>query len=120
VHALRNLYKEVYVSTSKVSKRDKLGLYAEIERAILQAFSLIIAAVYKNRLEKRPILEQARIRIEIVKQLVRTAHEIRSLDEKSYIRFAATLQEISKMTNGWIKYLDASTKTQNPPVKERM
>lgn len=120
VHALRNLYKEVYISTGKVSKRDKLGIYAEIERKVLNTFSLIISAVYKNKTEKYPVLEQARIQIELTKQLIRTAYEIKSLEERNYLRFAGMLQEISKMTNGWIKYLETHNTTQNPPLQRRM
>ncbi|MDP1625266.1 MAG: four helix bundle protein [bacterium] len=104
------------MSSGKIPKRDKLGIYREIEETTLETFKLVIDAVYKPRHLKRPILEQARIRIELVKQLVRTAHEIKSLEERNYLRFAEILQEISKMANGWIKYLD----TQNPPVQGRM
>lgn len=80
-------------------------------------FSLIIEAVYKQKSLKRPALEQARIKIELIKQFIRTAYEIKSLEERNYLRFATSLQEISKMTNGWIKYLDTQNKTQNPPIK---
>lgn len=108
---MRSLYKEVYISTGKVSKRDKLGIYAEIEDTILHTFSLIISAVYKNKVEKKPILEQARIQVELTKQLIRTAYEIKSLEERNYLRFAGLLQEVSKMVNGWIKYLDIQSTT---------
>jgi len=114
---MRNLYKEVYASTGKVPKRDKLGIFSEIEKTILRTFSLIIEAVYKTKPTKKPILEETRIQIEIIKQLIRTAYDIHSLEERNYLRFAKMLQEISKMTNGWIKYLDAQRETQNPPIK---
>ena len=92
-----------------------MGIYSEIERIILETFSLIIKAVYLSKSDKKPILEQTRVKIEIIKQLIRTAYEVKCLDERNYLRFAEMLQEISKMTNGWIKYLDFQYKTQNPP-----
>lgn len=113
VHAIRNLYKEVYGSTGKISKRDKLGIFAKIENSVLDSFSLCIETVYKTRAEKKPSLEKMRTEIEITKQLIRASYEMKIIDEKKYIHFAEMLQEISKMTNGWIKYLE----TQNPPMR---
>jgi adenine-specific DNA methylase len=107
------LYREVYTASSKVSKRDKLGIYAHIESLTLEAFNLCVEAVYKPKQEKRSVLETLRIRIETLKQLVRVTHEMNLMEEKKYILISGLLQEISKMTNGWIRYLD----TQNPPVR---
>jgi hypothetical protein len=84
---------------------------------ILEAFPLVIEAVYKTKSLKQPTLEAARTKIELIKQLIRTAHEIHCLEEPNYLRFAAMLQEISKMANGWIKYLNSQNTTQNPPTK---
>ncbi|HUD03939.1 MAG TPA: four helix bundle protein [Candidatus Paceibacterota bacterium] len=111
VHAIRKLYKEVYIGSGKVSKRDKLGIYAKIENTLIECLSLLIEAAYKTRSEKKIVLESARIKIEISKQLIRTAHEIGAVSEDQYLRWQLSLQEISKMTNGWIKYLE----TKNPP-----
>jgi hypothetical protein len=112
VHALRKLYKEVYTGSNKVSKRDKLGIFAKIENNLLDSLSLSIEATYKARLEKKSVLELLRIKIELTKQLIRTAHEIGALPESHYLKWQASLQEISKMTNGWIRYV-----TQNPPMR---
>jgi adenine-specific DNA methylase len=116
IHALRNVYKEVYLASNKVSKRDKLGIYAKIENATLDAFSLCIEAAYKTKPEKRLMLEKVRIQIETIKQLVRLANEMKIMEEKKYLFLAELLQEVSKMTNGWIRYLD----TQNPPIQKRI
>lgn len=70
--------------------------------------NLIISASLESRNSKLPLLNPARIKIEILKRLLRTAYELNIIKENKYIDFESDLQEISKMTNGWIKYL-------NPP-----
>ena len=51
------------------------------------------------------MLSSTRIKIEVLKRLIRIAHELSIIDRKKYIILESDLQEISKMTNGWIKYL---------------
>lgn len=41
----------------------------------------------------------------MLKQLVRLEMEIKTIEDKIYILWQNNLQEISKMTTGWIKYL---------------
>jgi hypothetical protein len=43
--------------------------------------------------------------IETLKQLVRLTSDLEIIDMKKYLTLESELQEISKMTNGWIKYL---------------
>ena len=111
VHAVRKLYKEVYLFGAKISKRDKLGIYSKIENGLIEILSLSIDAAYKPPFAKKPVLENVRIKIEMIKQIVRTANEIGVIPEKQYLAWQSSLQEMSKMTNGWLKYLE----TKNPP-----
>lgn len=69
----------------------------------------IIRAAFAHKNEKLPILEGVRVSLEVLKHLVRTEHELRIIDEKTYLRIAELIIETSKMANNWIKYL-----TQNP------
>jgi hypothetical protein len=41
-----------------------------------------------------------------MKNLIRLENEIKIVKDKKYFTLSAELLEISKMTNGWIKYLD--------------
>jgi len=110
VHAVRKLYKEVYLFGPKISKRDKLGIYSKIENSLIEILSLSIEAAYKSPPTKKPVLENIRIKIETLKQMTRTANEIGVIPEKQYLSWQLSLQEMSKMTNGWLKYLE----TKNP------
>lgn len=94
-----------------MNKRDKLGIHSYIEKEFLKTFSLLVKSSILSKDEKYHTVKQARIEIEILKQLIRTEYELKIITEKVYLQIQNKLQEISKMTNGWLKYLE----TQNPP-----
>lgn len=71
--------------------------------------SNIIRATFARKTQKMPILEEVRVSLEVLKHLVRTEHELHIIDEKTYLRMSTIDVEMSKMTNGWIRYL-----AQNP------
>lgn len=77
----------------------------------LQLFDEIISAALLSKIRKIERLERARLITEKLKHLVRLEYEMKIIHEKSYIQIQSELVEISKMINGWIRYL-----TQNPPT----
>ena len=77
----------------------------KIENICLELISLIIAASLELRTNKLPILNSARIKIETLKRLIRICKELNIIENKYYINLEFDLCEISKMANGWIKYL---------------
>lgn len=110
VHKVRKLYADIYVIGNKLPKRDKLGINNHIEKEVLSILSLLINASFEQKVEKIIILKKTRIQVETLKQLIRTEYEIKVIPDKYYLKLEENLQEISKMTNGWLKY----TETQNP------
>lgn len=110
----------MYLSGGKIPKRDKLGIYARLEDAILESLTLCIKAAYTPPQRKMPFLEEARISIELSKQILRLANEIRVIEDRTYLHFSASFQEASKMVNGWISYLIKMSETQNPPRTKSM
>lgn len=86
-------------------KRDRYGIFLKIEHCSLELLELAITAAFAAKEDKRKPLESLRIKAEIVKQLVRVSHELNIVNEKIYIALETDLREISKMTNGWFKYL---------------
>lgn len=107
---MRQLYKRIYIAGKQLPKGDKLGIHKEIENKTITVFSLVISAVYANKNKKVEILENLRVELEVLKQLIRAEYEIHILPEKSYILISEKIVEASKMTNGWLKYLT----TQKP------
>ena len=100
----------MYIIGNKLPKRDKLGIHSYIQKEFLQAFSFLINASLEPKSEKIISIKKARLQIETLKQLFRTEYEAKIITEKAYLNIESKLQEISKMTNGWLKYLQ----TQNP------
>ena len=105
LHKIVELYKQIYWLSPKIPKKDKFGIWLKIENIYLELMSLIIAASLEFRTNKLPILNSARIKIETLKRLTRICRELNIINDKIYIVIESDLQEISKMTNGWIKYL---------------
>ena len=99
------MYKQIYLLSSKLPKKDKFGIWLKIESIVLDLISLIIAAALEFKTNKLPILTSTRIKIEILKRLIRICCELNIINDKIYLILESNLQEISKMTNGWIKYL---------------
>lgn len=105
IHSIRILHKDIYCTSAKFSKRDKLGIHAIIETACIGALALSVEAAFKSKHQKQIVLENLRLRIEILKHLIRTEYELGIILEKSYIRLEEQLVEISKMTNGWLGFV---------------
>lgn len=91
-----------------MSKRDKLGIYSKIENICLKTIQLIIMASLEPKTSKLPALNNARIKIELLKNLIRISNDLSIISNNKYIELESDLQEVSKMTNGWIRYLAAA------------
>lgn len=105
VHKVCEFYKKIYLTSPKIPKRDRFGIYLKIENICLEMIDLLIMASLEIKADKLPILNLARIKIEVLKRLIRITYELKIIENKKYINLESDLQEISKMTNGWIKYL---------------
>lgn len=105
IHKVRLLHKDIYTIGHKLSKRDKLGIHQSVENHSLQLMTILIEAAFAARHEKLRILETARVCAEVMKNIIRTEHELGMLDQKSYLRLSKDAVEISKMLNGWIVYI---------------
>ncbi|MEK7582486.1 MAG: four helix bundle protein [Patescibacteria group bacterium] len=105
IHSVCVLYKDIYHLGQKIPKRDKFGIYRKVEDATLDLLTTLITATFESRDRKHTILVSARINVEVLKWLVRMIYEIKTIHLSRYIALESQLQEISKMTNGWIKYL---------------
>ena len=105
VHKICEFYKKIYLISPKIPKKDRFGIYLKIEKICLEIVSSIINAALEPKNNKLPILNSARIKIEVLKRLIRIIQELNIIEKKKYIELELDLQEISKMVTGWIKYL---------------
>lgn len=77
----------------------------KIEALCLEIISLAITAAFESKNQKLESLYSARIKIELLKRLFRLTYELKIIGAGFYLDFEFDLQEMSKMVNGWIKYL---------------
>ncbi|MES2059522.1 MAG: four helix bundle protein [Patescibacteria group bacterium] len=105
IHKLRILHKDIYCTSEKFSKRDKLGIHGTIETVSIDMLSLAIEAAFKSRHQKQTTLESLRLKVEILKHLIRTECELKIINERTYLRLSEQMVEISKMTNGWLNFI---------------
>ncbi len=90
----------------KLTKRDRFGLHLKVEQACLTCLEEAIRASFQERVNKLDTLKDLRINIEILKRFVRSEFELKIIDTIVYWRLQNQLEECSKMTSGWIKYLN--------------
>lgn len=109
VHKVNELYKTLYVLGAQMPKRDKLGIHAKTEQCCLELFELIVTAIFEEKQNKLTNLNSARIKTEVLKRLVRNMHELGIIEREAYFQLENELIEISKMINGWIRYLTIQT-----------
>ncbi|MBI5221935.1 MAG: four helix bundle protein [Candidatus Magasanikbacteria bacterium] len=105
VHKIAELYKTIYLNSKKLNKGDKLGIRAKTEQICSNCLRLSIEAALLCKDEKMPIVKKLKNQIELLKQFARLEMELKIIDEKVYISWQTSLQEISKMANGWLIYL---------------
>lgn len=72
----------------------------------IEILSIAIETAFRPKNMKTGILETLRIKTNVLKNLVRTEYEIKIIDMKTYLRISEQLVEISKMTNGWINFVN--------------
>ncbi|MBI3825642.1 MAG: four helix bundle protein [Candidatus Rokubacteria bacterium] len=86
-----------------MAKTSRYTLGAKIDAALLETIELMFVAAYVSRERKAPYLERASAKLDLLKVFVQIAWEVRALDDKKYAAFAERLQEIGRMTGGWLK-----------------
>jgi|SRR3989344_6880249 len=85
-------------------KHERYALGEKIENGLLQAIELSIIGNGSNKYEKEKILLKLNSKLELLKVLFRITLNCKIIEAKPYLEFSAKLQEIGKMTQGWIKY----------------
>lgn len=85
------------------SKDSRYTLGAKIDSMFLEVIENIIKAGYSEKLEKQISLKRASVKLDLLKFFLQITWEIKSLDNKKYIKLSEKLNEVGKMLGGWIK-----------------
>ena len=83
-------------------KSQRFLLGERIENLLLDTMELIIKAVYTRN--KTALLQDANLKIELSRHLVRLAKDLRYLSIKKYEYISRSLNDIGAEIGGWLKY----------------
>ena len=99
------LYKTFYNYLILFPKKDKYSLGVRCEEYILTVLELLVAASSASKDRKLVLVQQASVKFDTLKILLRLTKDIKAIDEKKYITLQKDIQEIGKMLGGWQRSL---------------
>jgi len=106
VHEISILYGELYKLGSSLTKRERFSIHKTTEEECLCALKLSIEAALERKGFKMGLVRGVSVQVEVLKHLVRSAHANGSIALPVYIEIQKRLQSISRMSSGWLKYLE--------------
>jgi len=100
-----DLNKEVIPLLNSLPKSYKFSIGDRIQSHLLDLMELLIEAVYLPSKEKIPILKKVNLQLEKLRFLFRLLADFKCISYKKHLYFVEKLNEIGRMTGGWIKSL---------------
>jgi len=92
------LYKLFHEYRKVVPKQDRFTIYERSENVMLGTIELLLEASYGDRVS---------VKLNVLRFLIRLMKETKTFDMKKYITLQALIDEIGRMTGGWIRSLSA-------------
>ncbi len=105
---LYEFYKLLYQYLKLFPKRDRYSLGQRIDNLALGIFELIFKTALVSQSQKIELLQEISAKLDLLKILIRLAHDNKCFSTKAYLLLQQSLQEIGKMTGGWIRHLKNS------------
>lgn len=87
--------------TGKFPRNHRFVLGERIERNLYELLETLIRAKYTK--QRQELLEQANLRLEILRFQIRLAKDLQCLKVESYGFAAKAIDEIGRLIGGWIK-----------------
>jgi len=98
-----DLYKSFHDLRKNFPRQDKYTLGEKCDNLILEIVAHIFEASQKPKLQKLPCLEEASVKINLLRFNFRLANDIKVINMKSYLNLQEDLDEIGRMLGGWIR-----------------
>ncbi|MBI3495482.1 four helix bundle protein [Candidatus Berkelbacteria bacterium] len=105
VQKLYIFYRDLHAAVLLFPKVDKHSLGQILQNKSLQLIETILIASRLNSNAKKNMLIQANGQLDLIKLLIRLAHEIKIIDHTKYLSLQAYLQEVGRMLGGWLRSL---------------
>ena len=101
---LFTLYEITHKIILKFPKHERYSLGEKLSYTNLDTIEIFILANQASKYDKEKLLLKANAKIELLKILFRLTLNCGIIDGKEYLGIENRLQEIGRMTQGWIKY----------------
>ena len=100
-----DLLKKSIPTLNNLPKSQRFLLSDRILNLLSDLLETIIEAYYAPQHEKRPLLNRVNLILEKLRYFYRLCYDLGYFNSKQYQEFAAHLDEIGRMTGGWLKSL---------------
>ncbi len=101
-----DLYKQFHEYRKVVPKQDRFTIYERAENIILSEIELLLEASYGDKARKIVLLEKASVKLNALRFLVRLMKDTKTFDLKKYMTLQEMIDEIGRMTGGWIRSMN--------------
>lgn len=110
-----DLYKALHGLRNAVPKADRHGLWQRIEQTTLDVITHLLVAGERAKERKSEALENASVRLNLLRILLRLAKDTKIIDLKKYAVMQQTIDDIGRQLGGWIKSLRSPKEAAPPP-----
>jgi len=100
---LTTIYKSWHTLMPTLPKTARYTLGEKIDRCFLEMMESIYTASFLQKEQKLIHLQEAMIKLDLLKFFLQITWEIKSLDTKKYILLSEQLEEIGRMLGGWTR-----------------
>ena len=106
VQKVYDFYREFYQMYPHIPKQDRYVLGEKIQEVTLELFEDLISASHQGKQNKLEYLSEAATKLDLLKNLLRLAEDVKAIPTKRYLALSENLQEIGRMLGGWIRSLN--------------
>ena len=110
-------YKLCHEIVRRLTKDQRYTLAAKITDAYLEVLEGIFLASITAGAQKLPILQNASVKLDLLKFFLQVAWETKALDTQKYSALSEQLAQIGRMLGGWRKDTAAKLVKTNPAGK---
>jgi hypothetical protein len=101
-----DLWKILFPVLSRLPKHYKFTLGDRAQSVVSDLLELVVEAYYSPPAAKKPLLQRTNIKIELLRHYLRLGYELSCYPSTTLVRMAEPLDEIGRMTGGWLKSLE--------------
>ncbi len=94
--------------TADLPKAQRFTFGQRLDGLTLDTLMLAVRALYSDRSQKRPLLLELNLSLEQLRVLWRLVHAQNWISQQQLLFVNQKLDEIGRMTGGWIKSLDGA------------